>query len=163
MKPEHLAFAQAYLETINATQAYLSVRPKASRKNAGAMGAKWLARTDVARFLAEAQAEAQRRALDASVLTLLEKRQFLAQIVRTPITSLDPHDPSKPENVLIKSFAINESEMGSSTRLEKLDPLRAIALDNDLAGDGSTTNTLRDLTEALQSLAPPSTLPTGKI
>lgn len=163
MKPDHLQFAQHILAGMPACQAYRAVRPKVTKSTAEKQARAWSARADVAAFIAKAKAEAEARALEASVLTILEKRQYLARAVRTPLASIDPEDPESEGADLVKSYAKTDSEMSSSTRFEKIDPLRAIALDNDLAGDGTGSNTLRELTEAIQSLAPTSTLPTGQI
>lgn len=71
---------------------------------------------------------------DDSVMSIIEKRRFLARIRRSHLAQLDPDDPDNKDGDLIKSYSISESEGSTSRRIEKLDPLKAIQLDNELAG-----------------------------
>lgn len=72
--------------------------------------------------------------------TLLEKRQFLARVVRTTIQAIKiTGDPATDENTdLLKSHSRQTLEDGSTEeRVEKLDALLAIEIDCILAGDES--------------------------
>jgi phage terminase small subunit len=157
MKPSHLTFAQAIASGTPKGEAYLLAHPKVKPRTAQANATRLLKHPDVKAFLARVEAEAESLALESTVLTVTEKRQFLARIVRTPLSEDMPAD-------LIKSLARTEGELSSSTRIEKLDPLRAIQIDNDLAGEGAGAQTLRELTEALANISQnKSPIPTGKL
>ena len=60
-------------------------------------------------------------------MALLEKRQFIARLVRSRLT-LEPETSD-----LWQEFSTTEH----GTKRKLYDKLRAMALDNDLAGDGS--------------------------
>ena len=62
-----------------------------------------------------------------TILTIQEKRKFLAKVVRTPIGNVDQ------DSDLCQEFA----RTADSIRFKMPDKLAAIRLDNDLAGDGS--------------------------
>lgn len=62
-----------------------------------------------------------------TILTIQEKRKFLAKVVRTPIGNVDQ------DSDLCQEFA----KTADSIRFKMPDKLAAIRLDNDLAGDGS--------------------------
>jgi hypothetical protein len=89
----------------------------------------------------------------ATVLTVTEKREFLARVVRTPITELQIEGESGGD--MIKSYSISESESSRNVRIEKHDPLKAIEIDNRIAGEDPTTNLLTELAQALQCLPKP--------
>ena len=155
--PRHQRFADNLIAGMSASEAYVAAGFKASKATKGSAAGR-LKKSRAVRDYMDAIRQAS---AVSTVLSVIEKREFFARIVRTPITKLDPDNEENGD--LIKSFAKNESEMGSSIRLEKLDPLKAIELDNKLSGDDPETNSLRDLADAIGRLAPLSGLPTGKM
>lgn len=90
----------------------------------------------------------------STVLTVAEKREFLARVVRTDITTLSIDGDTKHGD-MIKSYSVSESESSRNIRIEKHDPLKAIDLDNKIAGEDPTTNLLTELAQALQNLPKP--------
>jgi hypothetical protein len=93
---------------------------------------------------------AQRNTADDSMLTLAEKRRFLARIVRTPISAI-----SWDENAdLAKRIC--------DTHVEKFDPLKAIELDNKMSGDDPTADAMKQIAQAIGALGG-SVLPQGKL
>jgi hypothetical protein len=155
--PRHQRFADNLLAGMGTGEAYIAAGFRVKKQVANPAAARLKKSRPVKDYM-----DAIRQASAVStVLSVIEKREFFARIVRTPITKLSPDEDKNAD--LIKSFARNESEMGSSLRLEKLDPLKAIELDNKLSGDDPEANSLRDLADAIGRLAPASGLPTGKM
>jgi len=64
---------------------------------------------------------------------------------------------------LIKKYTVNESENSSNRSLEKLDPLKAIEIDNKLSGDDAESNSISELAAAIASLGGASPLPQDKM
>jgi hypothetical protein len=93
----------------------------------------------------------------------LEKRQFLARIVRTPLMSIKPNDPAFKDGDLLKKYKRNESEHGFTEEIEKWCSLKAIALDNTLSGDDSESNAIHEFADALAALGSQSVLPNDKM
>lgn len=155
--PRHQRFADNLLQGMNNTEAYIAAGFKVSPRVAQANAPRLKKTKPVKDYL---QAVRQASAT-STVLSVIEKREFFARIVRTPITKLSLDSDKNSD--LIKSYSTNETEGSSSLRLEKLDPLKAIELDNKLSGDDPEANSLRDLAEAIAKLAPTSGLPTGKM
>lgn len=146
--PRHKKMADLFLARGNQTDAYLDAGFNCTNRNsAGAAAARAFARVDVQAYIRAVQ----KLSTDATVLTIIEKRQFLARVVRTPITALDP---KKEENAdLIKSYTVETNSLSTKTRLEKHDPIKAINLDNQLSGDDSAANATNHLADAIASLA----------
>ena len=88
-------------------------------------------------------AEIQKAAVCASVMTLLEKRQFLALIVRTPIGQIDENSP------LCQWFRRTTGRRATLS-IRMPDKLQAILLDARLAGE------LKGDTFTLHATAPAS-------
>lgn len=84
----------------------------------------------------------KRQAAAVDVLTIAEKRQFLARLVRCK----PAEEP--PESDLWNG--IEDTEQGRRYKLP--DKLRAIALDNDLAGDGAEAGGQKALGELVKRL-----------
>lgn len=84
----------------------------------------------------------KRQAAAVDVLTIAEKRQFLARLVRCK-PSEEP-----PESDLWNG--IEDTEQGRRYKLP--DKLRAIALDNDLAGEGAEAGGQKALGELVKRL-----------
>lgn len=116
------AFVCAIIEGMSPKDAYKKAgyAPKSERV-AVACASKMLARADV-----QARIEQLRKASTvASVLTLAEKRRFLALVVRTPLSAVDE------ASVLAQEYTAG----GDKVRIKMVDKLRAIELDSKLAGE----------------------------
>lgn len=151
--PRHQKFADHVLAGASLTDAYLAAGYRTARENAASRAAKLRKRGDVAAYIRAQQA----RVADESTLTHTEIRRFLARIVRTPLTALDPENERNTD--LIKTIA----RTSSSTRLEKLDPLKAIELDLKLSGQDPETNLHRQLARALEDLPKHGPLPQDRM
>lgn len=132
--------------------------PNAKKTSASPLAARLRRRPDVTAYLAAVQA----RAADGAVLTVREKREFLARIVRVPLAALRPEDETDPNGDLVKAFALSEGEASTSRRVEKLDPLAAIKLDNELSGDDPAAQANAELARVLAALGTRNALPTEK-
>jgi hypothetical protein len=69
----------------------------------------------------------QEQAATSTVLSIREKREFLARVVRTPIGEVDR----------TSDLCQEVTETPDATKYKMPDKLGAIRLDNDLAGEGS--------------------------
>gem|GEM_PF-2058503 len=74
--------------------------------------------------------EIQKAAATATTLTIQEKREYLARVVRAKLTDLP--DDSDLWQEITRSM--------DSVKRKLPDKLRAIAMDNDLSGEGSEAN-----------------------
>ncbi|WAC18814.1 hypothetical protein OVA24_16410 [Luteolibacter sp. SL250] len=147
--PRHRLFADRVLAGDCLVTAYLAAGYKGTSATARPHASKLRKRPEVAAYIDAVQA----RAADESTLTLLEIRRFLARIVRTPLTALDPEGGRDAD--LIKNIA----RTSSSTRLEKLDPLKAIEMDLKLSGQDPETSLLKQMARALETLPKHGPLP----
>lgn len=154
--PRHQRFADLVLRGRPPIEAVYEAgfRPK-SRKVASTMASRFSQRNDVIAYSAAVRTEATTE----TCLTIAEKREFLAKVLRTPITRLRPNDPDDDNNVLIKKYKRkvregNEEEPDAwiYEEIEKYDALRAIESDNRLAGDDPETSAIQALAAALQTL-----------
>ena len=66
-----------------------------------------------------------------AVLTLRQKREFLAKVVNTPISEVST------DSDLCQEWSETEGEKTTSRRLKMPSKLDAIKIDNDLSGDGA--------------------------
>jgi hypothetical protein len=82
---------------------------------------------------------------ESVVLTVVEKRKFLARVVRTAAGELTE------DSDLCQEWSESVSEMGSSKKVKMPDKLKAIQIDNDLAGEGENAK-LGTAVEALAKL-----------
>lgn len=128
--------------------AYIEAGFKCTRPTANANAKKLRKKADVQAYIQAVQA----KAADDSTLSVNEILKYCARVVRTPITKLDPRNPDDPNADLIKSYNITEGETGSSCRVEKLDPFKAIATHLDLTGSGAEASYMNSLAEALANL-----------
>lgn len=80
------------------------------------------------------------------VLSIAEKRLFLAEVVRTPSGAIDKNSK------LCQEWSETHGEHSSSTKLKMPDKLAAIKLDNDLAGEGSEAKGQSSLAELVKRL-----------
>ena len=105
-------FCEGIVSGLNATQAYLAAYPNSSEEGARRSASVLLTKLDVSAEIERMRKKAEERA-GSAVLTLAEKRAKLAAIVRQDKPVID------------------------GCELSVTDKLKAIALDNDLAGEGS--------------------------
>ena len=129
MKPlsgPHQKFAEGIAKGLNATQAYQEAYPKASYDSARTRGADLFANVDI-----QAEVDRMRKRAEtlpgSAVLTLAQKRDFLARLVTASVTTT-PADSDLWNSV-------KTTEFGHEFKLPC--KLGAIKLDNDLAGEGS--------------------------
>lgn len=116
-------FCEGIIAGKNGVNAYLAAYPRSSRK-AGEVGASRLLRNaKIREEIARLRSEADRMA-GSAVLALLEKRMFLARLVRTKLGAEDV-DPD-----LLQS--VKKTKYGVAIRIA--DKLAAIKLDCELAG-----------------------------
>lgn len=156
--PRHQRLADLTLTgEMSRAEAYGKIYPTSKKTSRNPAAAKILKRADVKAYIAAIR---QHTTTDRT-LTFQEKREFLARIVRTPITALSTDSEKNAD--LIKSYATSETEISNSTRLEKYDALKAIEIDNRLAGDEAETTLERELAAALAALKPSSPVPDDKM
>lgn len=151
--PRHQLFADRVLAGDTLAGAYLAAGYRAAPGSAAAGGTRLRKQPDVARYIRGVQ----KRAADESTLTLTEIRRFLARIVRTPLTALDPE--SLRDADLIKAI----SRTSATTRLEKLDPLKAIEIDLKLSGQDPETSVLKQISRALEGIPAPEPVPQDRL
>jgi hypothetical protein len=119
-------FCEGVVSGLNGTEAYASAYPRATRSAARAQAARLLTKPSIQQEIARMRNKAEEMA-GSAVMTLKEKREFLARLVRSQVGRL-PGDSDLWNS-------IKTTEIGTEYRLP--DKLKAIELDNDLAGEGS--------------------------
>lgn len=119
---KHEAFARAMAEGHDAAEAYMRIYPESKKKSAIAAAARLRKR------VRERIAELQSKAEVDTLLTIKEKRQYCADVLRTPIGEITESSP------LCHSVKRIEGPNGSSVEYKALDKLKALQLDNELAG-----------------------------
>jgi phage terminase small subunit len=147
-EPRHQRFADLVLRGRPLVDAYLESGFKCSRATANANAKKLRKRPDVEAYIRAIQTTVA----DDTTLSVQEILQYCARVVRIPITKLDPRDPEGKNSDLIKSFTINDTETGSSFRLEKHDPFKAIDTHLKLSGHDPESNALNELAHVLANL-----------
>lgn len=132
-KATHEAFAVHYAQNGNAAAAWVHATAGNTAHSDG-NGSKWLKTASISARVEWLKAEAARIAKEkedeqtmTAVLTIVEKRRFLARVVRAKLKE-EPAESDLWQEVEIT---------GDKVKKKMPDKLRAIALDNDLAGDGS--------------------------
>jgi phage terminase small subunit len=141
--PKHQRFADLVLAGKDQVDAYLGAGFASSRRAARGNAARLRKSAPVAAYIQAIQD----RAAQESLLSVLEIRRFCARVVRVPLPDLNPSAGGANAD-LIKSYAASEG----GTRIEKLDPFKAIEIDLKLSGQDPETNALRDLSAALAQL-----------
>ena len=144
----HEAFAVHFAANGNAARAWLHAGGR-NRATANRQGDKWRRKGDIAARVPWLRAEAGRRLRsernvqnEAAVMSIMDKRRFLARIVRARIAETPA-----------ESDLWQEIELSNGRLRKKLpDKLRAIALDNDLAGEGADAKAVAGLPEAIERL-----------
>ena len=148
-KEEHEEFAKHYAVSRNASQAWQHATGVFS-DHSNANGSKWLKNGSIAARVEWLVAEAERRLREVeensqapTILAIMEKRLFLARVVRTPIGEVDESSD------LCQSCEIDDK---GGRKYKMPDKLRAIQLDNDLSGEGSEAKSADALTEMMQRI-----------
>jgi hypothetical protein len=153
--PLHQRYADNILSGLSGVEsyqrAYAAITPKLTRESAYNGDKRLKKNPEVIAYLRAIRAASA----TSTVLSVTEKREFLARVVRTDITTLSIDGDGKNGD-MIKSYSVNESESSRNIRLEKHDPLKAIDLDNRIAGEDPTANLLTELAQALQNLPKPA-------
>lgn len=121
--PKHELFCHQRAKGVCADKAYVSAGYKEDRHHA--------ARLATNGHVIARVAEIQKASETATHLTIAEKRQFLADVLRTPLGDVDQTSP------LCQEHSRTDGEMSSTIRFKMPCKLKAIQLDNDLAVDGA--------------------------
>lgn len=146
MDPRHQKFAELLALGTSAGPAYAEAYSKpAITASVAAAGRRLATQSHIAAKVQSIREKAAIESEAATVLSLQEKRQFLARIVRTPVTLLDPDDKSTHD--LIKKVSIkvigSGENLDTTTEVEGYDKIKAIVEDTNLAGDGAESDTMR--------------------
>lgn len=136
--PKHERFAQERAKGLDADAAYQKAGYRRDRGNAVRLTTK----DSVSARIAEIQGKAETRA----VLSIAEKREFLARVMRTPVGEVDHTSPLCQERTFI------EGQEETSVKVRMPDKLKAIQLDNDLAADGAEAAANRALEIIIRKL-----------
>jgi hypothetical protein len=120
-------FCAVYATDGNAAAAYRAAYPSSSEAAANTSASRLLKNADIQAEVSRIR-NAATGVVGTAVLSIAEKRNFLARLVRARVAELGS------DSDLWQS--IKTTDAGAEYRLP--DKLRAIETDNDLAGDGST-------------------------
>lgn len=120
-------FCEGIVAGKSATDAYAEAYPRTGRSTARKHASRLMkdegVKAEIARLRAQADAKA-----GSAVLTLMEKRMFLARLVRCNLRKLNEVDGDL-------FVSVKHTEAGTEYRIGC--KLKAIEIDNDLAGEGS--------------------------
>lgn len=135
LSPAVLAFLAEYLRNGGqGTKAALTVRPDYSIATAGVMASRWLALDGAQLWLESVKVATAARAVRNGLLSMEERRQFLADVVRA-----NPENLGADQGHLVQSYesTTTETETGSRTKEKRTIPskLDAVRLDAQLAGE----------------------------
>lgn len=132
--------------------AYLPSTPKLTKESADNGHKRLKKHPEVIAYLRAVRAASA----TATVASLQYKRELLFEIMDIPLMAIDPNDPKRKYGRLIKKFKRTNTESGETWEIEKHCPLKAIELDNKIAGDDPESNLMGELALALQSLPKPA-------
>lgn len=119
-------FAHLVVSGQSQAQAYkIAISPSAQESTANSKGCRLANRPDIKAYI-QSLKEAS---WTANVLTLAEKRSFLADVVRTPVGEVD--ETSK----LAQEVTYEETKNGTTRKVKMVSKAQAIDLDSKLAGD----------------------------
>lgn len=144
--PKHQKFADAYLEGKSVADAYRIAGYGGKTPDVCSAGGSRLLK-DV-RIKAYIDAVRQKVAQGA-VMSLQYKRELLFEVVDTPLMAIDPHDPARKSGRLLKKFKQGDA----GWEIEKLDPLKAIEVDNKLAGHDAPQEHKHEISGLLTALS----------
>jgi len=148
MTGPQLKFAQGVAQGLCQADAYQAAYPRSNRKSASTNGGRLLRRDDIQEEIRRLRNLAE--TLPGSpLLTIREKREFLARIIRAKVGALADEGPDGPDADLWESVKITDR----SSEYKLPSKLMALKADNDLAGDGEDAEKNSDaLTELLARL-----------
>jgi len=150
--PRHQRFADLVMAGEPAAKAYKDAGFNAKTAQSRATAASRLLKSaDVSKYMAHIRG----LAAEGSVASLRYKREFLFQIMDIPLMAIVPDDPQRKHGRLIKKFKRTNTESGETWEIEKHCPLKAIEIDNRLAGEDPAADLLSELAQALQNLPKP--------
>ena len=141
MTGPQIKFAEGVAMGLSQTDAYRAAFPKCKPTSVEANAFRLMANDGVVMEIERLRAEAARLP-GSAVLTIAEKRDFIARVVRCKVGE-EPHDSDLWSSVKV-------GPQGAEYRLP--DKLAAIKADNDLAGDGSEAEGSDALAEFLRTL-----------
>ncbi len=134
-------FAEGVASGLSAAQAYRAAYPTAKRSEAAKNTSRLTKNDEVKAEIVRIRAAAALLP-GSAVLTLVEKREFFARVVRAKLKEL-PDDSDLWQEITITADSIKR----------KLpDKLRAIHTDNDLAAEGSGAGAADALTELMKTI-----------
>jgi len=135
-------FCLGIAEGLSQKDAYLKAYPKSAKKSAEAAGSRLLSNVKVQQEVARLQKQVEEK----SVLTRLEKRQFLARVVRADIASLDRSSD------LVDEWSETTTQSGGSEKIKMVSKATAIQIDNRMAGHEAPEKVELTASEGLISL-----------
>jgi hypothetical protein len=119
--------------------AYMDAYPKSKRASARANVARLIAKDNAWQYLEECRQKVE----DESVLSRKEKRQFLALVVRTPISELED------SSILVHEREEHHGQNGSRVSVKMMAKDKAIAIDNLMAGHNAPEKVEHSADESL--------------
>jgi hypothetical protein len=129
----HQKFAEGIVSGLNALEAYQAAYPKAAYDSARTRGPGLFANAAIMEEISRMRKEAEKQSTSA-VLTLAEKFDFLASVVRTPVGDLDR------DSQLAQEWTEETNAFGGKTKVKMPCKLRALELHAKLAGELSEKN-----------------------
>lgn len=143
LKPTYQQFAERVaaggVPTVVYGEVFGTSAGEACRKGATRMSKNVPVQEEILRIRREAE-----KLAGGSVLTVLEKREYLALVLRTPLSKVDPSSVLCQEMTIVEAEEMDtpalpgmEQEMRVFTtkKIKMVDKLRAIEIDSKLAGD----------------------------
>lgn len=123
-------FCEGIAKGMTGQDAWMFAHPDCKPSTARARASQALTKSNIV-----AEIESLRKRADemkgGAVLTLRQKREFLAKVVNTPISEVST------DSDLCQEWSETEGEKTTSRRLKMPSKLDAIKIDNDLSGDGA--------------------------
>lgn len=125
-----LKFCEGIAAAMTGQDAWMAAYPKSKPASARAKASEALTKDNIKAEIARLRKEASEKS-GYVTLTLAEKRDFLARVIRTPIAEVST------DSDLCQEWSETEGDKSSSKRLKMPSKLDAIKIDNDLSGDGA--------------------------
>lgn len=139
----HQVFAEGIAKGLNQTEAYLLAYPKSAATSAPANAARLITNDKVAAEVQRIRREAEKLA-GSAILSLVEKRTFLAQVVRADLSKAVPGNLWNA----VEKEGVRGDPDAEVVKIRLPDKLKAIEVDNDLASEGAMSGA----SDALSSL-----------